>query len=310
MNRKILLSAIALSLLSYSTLSQAGDSQTDAQKNQECATDTILLVAEKMNLKEVSKSDESWRPFKMEGVGSAACKVAPQNKNLTYVALATGSEDKLNDNNGILDLTLVIINNKTKKIESSYRDKLEQDASLRVQPGTLRIDTANYKLNETTRAFGVDMVSGYIPNCGDGGLGAVRTLYIQEGKKIRPILKDLIMSTWMYVAQGLSNCNVIAKEDDPTIIENHDISLNMADTTTNGFRDIIVNMKASLDIDDNDKDDTEITKKVNKDIKKYLPKGIKLKPYSYTVTYDGKHYSKDKIESVFWQWRGRELEQK
>lgn len=286
MNNKILSLSIFY-LLVFSSFSYAENNQT----SQSCDVSTILLVAEKLSLNEVSKTKEDGYPYNLKGVVSVACKQYPENKDNLIVTIATETKD-----NEVKDLTVAIVNTKKNTILASYKDKLEEDATLRVESGTLRIDTANYRLNEKTRAFGVDVTSGYMPNCGDGGSGSVRTLYIQEGYKIRPILNSLTMSTWMFIQQGQTRCN---NADEPvvSIIEEHTVSLSMADTTSNGFRDIIVNMKGSI-LSEEEKAIVNIDKSI-------LPKNKELKSYNYKSSYDGKTYSRDQIESEFWQWRDR-----
>jgi hypothetical protein len=280
MNKKAVINTIFLTLLGASGSSYA-------EKTQDCDNATILLLAEKLKLKgieeDVNDSSNS-DAVKLDGVSSSACKANPQNKELQYVVLASNQRD---DKNGqsIHDLTIAIVNKKNKKIVSSYKDIIEEDATLRIEQGTLWIDTANYQLNENTRAFGIEMRSSYSPNCGDGGLGSTRTLYIQQGNKIRPILKDLIMSDWHYVVEGLSRCNSTSDESEETIIESRELSLSMADTKTNGFKDIILSMKRKI----TDGSDKELS--INdKTVKAALLKNSLLKPYTIKVSYDGNMY--------------------
>lgn len=257
-------------------------------KEQVCDTETILLVAEKLKLKGIEEGNLSKNPWLvagLEGVKAAACKVSPQDKDLMYVTLASNPRDNKNVEGQIYyDFTIATINTKNKNVVASYKSKLEEDATLRVDQGTLRIDTANYRLNDKTRAFGVDVVSGYIANCADGGFGPIRTLYIQEGKKIRPILEGMIVSSYMNIVPGPSRCNSDASEDVVKITEEHTTSISMANTMTNGFKDIVVNTKTRIV---NGLGGREFSSSDRKALK------IKAKPTSgsHTISYNGLDYN-------------------
>lgn len=280
MNNKIFLSACILSTIAYTASVHA------VPKEQNCDSGTILFVADELGLKNIAedKSNES----RVDGVRAAACKVSPQNKDLIYVALASNPENNPHIQGELFyDFTIAIVDTEKNSVTASYKGKLEEDATLRIDESTLSIDTANYKLNDQTRAFGVDVRSDYSPSCAEGGFGTRRTLYVQEGKKIRPILQDLIMSTWTYLVYPNPLCKaaVLKGKESAPIIEKTLISLSMADTTTNGYKDIMVNAKKKV-IAENWKELSINAKK----IKKILPKDYSPKPYSYKVSYDGKKY--------------------
>jgi hypothetical protein len=279
MNNK--LSVICFSaLFSCSLISHAKDSI----KDQKCDKDTILLVADELKLEGVEYTEEKWPVYGVIGVQAAACKINPQNKNLMYVALASNQKDNPYGSFKY-DFTIAILDIKKQSVVSSYISEIEEDATLRVDEGTLWIDTANYRLNEKTRAFGVEIKSGYIPSCAEGGLGPIRSLYLQEGKKIRPILSNLMTSSWRYLVEGQSRCNSLADESVVPIIKEESLSLSMAETVTNGFKDIIVN-RTSMVVD---ADGKEISKN-DKVVKESLFKDESLKPYSYKIQYNGKEY--------------------
>jgi hypothetical protein len=281
-NKKILLKIYLTTLIGYSASLHA------EIKEQKCNADDILLVADELGLNNIKAAKDRLDQDIVTGIRSAACKVNPQNKDLMYVALASESNEKPNYNNEqIYDFTIATINTKKNTVVASYRGKLEEDATLRIDEYTLSIDTANYKLNEQTRAFGVDVKSDFSPSCTEGGSGSLRTLYIQEGKNIRPILNDLILSKWTYVVSPIPLCSaaVVTTPETSAIIEKSNISLSMAETKSNGFKDIIINVRKKV-IDEEGK---EISLK-GKEIKEILPDNYDLKSYTYKVQYDGKKY--------------------
>jgi hypothetical protein len=110
-------------------------------------------------------------------------------------------------------------------------------------------------LAEGVRAFGLDVTSGYMANCGDGGWGAVRTLYVQDGANIRPVLEDFIMSHWRFVQGGNPRCmsDEYAKKAPPTVIENQALSISVLKNKTNGYADLMVTAISSWDNGDKSK---------------------------------------------------------
>jgi len=283
MIKSILCRAFLILLGSFS-LSHA----RDVNKEQNCNPNTILLIADTLKLKAIEEGDSEKNPWLvsgLEGVQSAACKIAPQNKNLMYVALASNPTDNNNYGEATYDFTIAILDIKKNIVISSYKDKMEEDAAFRLGKSNLRIDTANYRLNDKTRAFGIDLISDYIPNCGDGGFGNIRTLYIEEGKKIRPILSGLIMSDWRYLVEGASRCNSEISDSVIPIIKESNITISIAETMTNGFKDLIINRTTNV----KDVDGNEILKD-NKVVKENLYKDESLAPYSYKINYSGREY--------------------
>lgn len=282
MNKKILTGCFLMML----GASSSGYAKNSYQK-QTCDTDTILLIAEQLNLQGIEEGESNKNPWLIsgvEGLKSAACKLNPQKKNLMYVALASNPVDT-EYNELKYDFTIAVVNLKNKVVVSHYQSEILEDATLRVDEASLWIDTANYRLNENTRAFGVEIKSGYIPSCAEGGIGPIRSLYIEKDKEIHPILNDLTISTWRYLVEGPSRCNSQVDENIIPIIKEENFSISIADTMTNGFKDIIISGNISI----KDIDGKEISKD-SKLVKENLYKDESLKSYSYKVIYDGNKY--------------------
>lgn len=205
---------------------------------------------------------------------SAACKPDPSQKNHTIIAVAYGSGKE-----DVKRFVVALVDEQARKVLASLKDEIAEDAAMVVEPRSLRIDTAPYRLTEGVRAFGVDLRSGYIPHCGDGGIGAQRTLYVRDGKKLRPVF-SITMSYWRFVEGGNPRCMAIDKEPPKTIVEGIGLTIGFGPGKTNGYRDIVVTATSW-------RDDGQPT-----------GKGV----FRYTLHYDGRWYHADEMIDELYKW--------
>lgn len=112
---------------------------------------------------------------------------------------------------------------------------IDEDAALTVGPGSLKIDTARYQLAPAVRAFGLDVDTGYCQGCVEGGWGPMRALYVQEGRRLRPVLEGLTMSTWRYLRGGPS-----CMEEDDALIETTVVGIGIGKAVDHGFSSLLV----------------------------------------------------------------------
>jgi hypothetical protein len=210
-----------------------------AQEEQICPQSTIDTLADDLEL-----SDLIDRNDQRSTLVTAACKVDPADRAHTFVALAYDAGKQYEK-----QLALLIIDNGSGRVLADYRGEIDEDAAMEVQPGSLWIDTAPYLLAPGVRAFGLDVTSGYMPNCGDGGEGAERSLYVREGENIRPVIQHLGVSRWQFIKRGNDRCNSMAPEDAPVVIEHTLYTLSVLAGTTHGFHDLRVTSSSYLDGD-------------------------------------------------------------
>lgn len=208
---------------------------------------------------------------------SGACKDWPKNKAITIAAFAY-SKDFGED----IQLVVAMVDKKG-RVVSSNKGFIEEDAALTVDENSLWIDTARYDLSSSVRAFGIDITSSYMANCGDGGLGAVRTLYVQEGKKIRSVLNGLYMSNWRFVQGGNPRCmsEENAANAPETVIENFGLTIEVEKTSTNGYANLLVIADSSFDNGEKSK----------------------RSPIHFELRYDGREYSTKNLESALSGWQ-------
>lgn len=176
-------------------------------------------------------------------VSEIACKAHPVRPGLAIVALfyrlkdARGEEDQ--DKSGF---AMAVIDPQRRILHQLYQDIREGEATMRSHGGLI-IDTARYQLKPDVRAFGVRMNVGWGPRCADGGWDNFLTLFVEEGKRLTPVLEMLPMSTWSFPG-GNKVCG-----DDPEggVVETTEFSLALAPTTSAGWRDLDVIAHTKVD---------------------------------------------------------------
>lgn len=163
------------------------------------------------------------------------CKPHPLHPGQTLVALFHDLKEPQGEaDENKKGFVFAVVDVARKKIHRLYRDTIEEDASTRIGDYSLRIDTARYNLAPGVRALGVRMNIGYSPRCAEGGESNYLTLFVEEGKRLKPILKNQPMSSWSII-EGSNNCGY--GETDFTV-DNVEFSLAVSDTSTQGWRDL------------------------------------------------------------------------
>jgi len=173
-------------------------------------------------------------------VAAAACRGAPAlHGKLVAAAYRSGHQDDLL-------LVIALLDGATGQPGAMFKGALDSDPAVRLVSGSLWLDTSAYDLAPGVRAFGLDITSGLPRGCAAAGSGARRSLFVSQGRIIRPILQDLPMSEWNLIQRGRSSCTD-ASAPDLTITENFSASLGLAQTSTRGWRDLVVTGTASRD---------------------------------------------------------------
>ena len=270
--------SLRVALLPFCLLSQAciaaspHEMAVGAQSEQICAATTLNIIGRFLG---VEGFGVRLTPDDAGIVTAAACKKNPAKPQITIAAVAyeAGKDDAK-------AFMVALLNESEGKVVASYQGEVGEDAGMRVDPGSLWIDGAPYVLAPGVRAFGVDLTSGYIPHCGDGGSGAERTLYVQQGDKLRPIF-GLTMSTWHFLKGGNPRCIGSDQASEITIIENTDLSISVAKTSTNGYRDLVITAASSED----------------------GGQGAGKQPFQYKVRYNGREYQSQGLTEGLDKWR-------
>jgi hypothetical protein len=165
-------------------------------------------------------------------VVASSCRKSPDDPRLTLAAVAWDAHAE--DSKA---LVVAVIDESASL--ALLEDKIGEDAATQVTSGSLRLDTAPYRLAPGVRAFGVDALPADA-SCGDGGSGASRTLYVREGKALRPVLQGLTMSEYRYVRGNQARCVSDPTQAETAIVEDFKVSIGLGVPGKEGWRDLVL----------------------------------------------------------------------
>lgn len=170
-------------------------------------------------------------------VVAEACKLSPQNKNVVLTTFAYDLFDKSHpEKEWEKELIVAMVNLKTKRVLSSYRETIGEDAITEVGESSLKIDAAQYQLNKNTRAFGLRFESSaHGANCGGAYWGDELTLFMQKGNHLEPVLWSLPM----YFMRFLKGCPASPSIEDVET-EFAFLTIDVQKTSKNGYADLLL----------------------------------------------------------------------
>ncbi len=216
--------------------SAASDTAVNQAAREEGPCNTILVgtvLADKLGL-DFGGGERNGGRGDVIGV---MCKTHPLHPEQTIVALFHDMDDPPTENGeSKKGFVYAVIDVKRKLVHSLYRDTIEEDASTRISDYSLQIDTGPYNLAPGVRALGVLMNIGYSPRCAEGGESGYLTLFIEDGDKLRPVLKNLPTSLWS-ITSGSNNCGY---GDADYTMDNVTLTLEVSATSTEGWHDLEV----------------------------------------------------------------------
>lgn len=209
-------------------------------------------------------------PLSPDKVISAACRTWPYKTNLLLAVFAY--DDGIQYEKKLL---VAVIDKKTKRVVSSFQNVIYEDPSTEVGSRSLKLDTARYQLAENVRAFGIRLNSAaYGPNCGEAYWGNELTLFVPEGKNLRPVASlNLYQQRWH---RGCPAATSSALWEDATL------TVGMAQSSTSGFQDL------------------EITAKIEVNAIESPTENLKNRIERHTLRYDGKYYKKERSLVPWW----------
>jgi hypothetical protein len=237
-----------------------GQAGGDAGK-QQCSAPTVKLIGSHFKVPGLSLSEEELHSSGANGtlVVAAACKAWPAGQSRTIAAIAYDAGVKYEKR-----LVVALLDPSAGTVLAAYSGSIQEEATINVGPNSLRIDTAHYDLAPGVRAFGIDVESAFGPSCVEGGIGPARTLFIQEGKVLRPVLESFYLSTWSF-DQDAPSCGGGTEAANTETIT---YTIGIGKTVSNGLSDLRITATSS-----------------NSNGKKSW-----RKPLSYELRYDGKVY--------------------
>jgi hypothetical protein len=271
--------ARAACIVALAASAAAGQAATEHEQNvgaqieQLCDARTLAAVGRALQVANFKEPALGHEPDASAMVAASACRAAPAyGGRLAAVVYRSGHQDDQMLFIGVLDAA--------GNASATFKGALDSDPAVKIVSGSLWLDTAAYDLAPGVRAFGLDITTGLPRGCAGAGSGARRSLFVSQGRFIRPVLQDLAMSEWTLIQRGKSACTD-SSAPDLTITENFSAKLALAPTSTRGWRDLVVTGTAS-------RDDGHLDERP---------------PFREVLKWDGKVYSTGAQQQAWTTWR-------
>jgi hypothetical protein len=200
-----------------------------------------------------------------DGKSLSRCKVWPAVQNQAIAAKSVYLADADDEDVGVFDLDLAIVNASNAKPIATYRKPGAYNSDA-VRFDDLRIDTARYRLAADVRAFGLR--SKFVHS--SHAIPYEKTdlaLYIREGNQLRPVLEGLVV--YKNNGEFSGDCEGYLKQIRRTV--------EIAESSHHGFADLIVTSRGTR-------------MKNTQSGKECLSKTTNLKTTQVSLIYDGQQY--------------------
>lgn len=171
-------------------------------------------------------------------IRASACAYLPGAESTVLLAFAVEPAGYSQSTDYQLTRQIFTVSADSLRVVSSHEGSIDEDAANRVREDSLRFDLAPYVLATGVRAFGLRISAFLEPKFSDGGSDDYLTLYVIEGRRIRPVLSDLSMRTWR-------NSEAAEDRDDPCKTRTTTYVLGVAKTVSNGFADLLISARTS-----------------------------------------------------------------
>ena len=199
-----------------------------AMGGQDCAPEDLAPVDAWLAANE-GHGDEATPPT----LAASACVVSPVDKGVLIVAAAYDRGTAY-----AKDFIAALVDRRAARVRSVFKGAIDEDASMSVLQGSLRIDTARYDLAAGVRAFGVDVSSGKSgPRCAEASFGAGRTLFVPDGTSLRPVLSSVLLESWQLVSGNI--CPSIGDDSD-AVMEHTATTISLSPHASHGFADLVL----------------------------------------------------------------------
>jgi hypothetical protein len=254
-------------LLGHAASSRAAD-------NQDCTAAALGPLGRELKLAHFAASPDAGGKDPAGIVIASACKRQPDDPRLTLIAAAWDAHQE--DSKA---LAIAFVDEAAGSVVAVLRDDIPEDATTQVRETSLRLDTAPYQLAPGVRAFGLDIASEN-NNCGDGGVGPMRTLYVREGRTLRPVLANLFMTEYTWIRGNQPRCVADPREAATAILEDRTVTIGLGAPGKGGWRDLVLTMTPH-------RSDHQPARK----------------PLRVTVPYDGREYDLKTYDQAATKWR-------
>ncbi|MCD9005645.1 hypothetical protein LDO31_05220 [Luteimonas sp. XNQY3] len=207
-----------------------------------------------------------------------ACRVWPFDASLALAAVAYPLPSS-DDDARVLRLVIAVLGAQEANLLAVHETDLAEDAVFALAEDGLKLDTARYDLARGVRAFGVVVRSAAPgPSCPDGRFNDELTLYVREGRDLRPVFTSY-MDFWARVEGEPCSWN----QDQRLVTEEATFTLGVERSAHNGFADLRVTANVA-----------RIESAATSDAERTVRRRA-----SRVVRYDGTRYDVDALENGF-----------
>jgi hypothetical protein len=246
-----------------------------------CSEAIVESVGEFFHLEGFSYPEKGYYPSVENGglIVAGVCKPMPDDPSRVIAAFAYDTE--VEDEKRLL---LAVYDDTRQRVISSYSYTITEDATTKVSPYSIKIDTGRYVLAENVRAFGLRLNISRGQHCGADWISEDElTLYVMEERKLRPVF-DAVMRKDRQSRIEYEGMDVGAKDrcGFNTYVETEKF-ISIEKTATHGFSDLRLTVRV-------------------------IGESNKLKPLSMIVRYNGERYDYESWSNVLDTRLGEEID--
>lgn len=264
--RKLMQAAVPIAAVVF----VAWSASAHAADEQSCSAPTVAALARWAG---ISGKLASWSEDNGL-IAATACKAMPDEPGTTIAIVAFDTHHVGQDSDdGHLNQVVALVEGDT--VVAAHRSVIEEDAATQV--GSFRVDTARYQLAPDVRAFGTVFDSAARgPSCPDASTDNELTLWVREGKKLRPVF-GTNLDGWISIDEDACGAGVEGSRSEST-----HMTVAIAQTATHGWADLVLTAHIAR---------SRVTDEKDADLGKRTVRRI--------VKYDGKSYGID-MYRTFW----------
>lgn len=204
------------------------------------------------------------------------CKLWPYDPSVLLAAVASNDAgDTRSSGERTLVLDVLMLDADSGTLLAHHRREIEEDIVMEVSEGSLRLDTARYDLAPATRAFGVVVSSSARgPSCPDMYVSGELTLFVREGRAVRPVLAAFLGSWQALEGEFCSATGGVR------VSENAGMHIVVESTWQHGFADLTLSAQVTRAVADADGDgDETFSRRTERRRLRYDGSSYTLDPY-------------------------------
>lgn len=207
-------------------------------------------------------------------VVAQTCKLWPYDPGILLSAVASNAAaDARSSGERRLLLDVLMLDATTGGLLAHHRREIEEDAAMELSDNSLRLDTARYDLTPATRAVGVVVTSAARgPSCPDMHASDELTLFVREGRALRPVLATFLGS-W----QALEG-DVCSVDGGARVTESARTHIVVENLRQHGFADLTLSAQVTRAVTHADGDETS-ARRIERRRLRYDGSSYTLDPY-------------------------------